>query len=92
MTNGQSRKLEANVYKFRLEAVTQNWDTETELRVGVSSFSIAALSGTGVHVYISVHTKLNHSTPVPPQDVLSQNRLLADKVLILMLCWNVLAQ
>jgi hypothetical protein len=43
MTNGRSRKLEANVYKLGLEAITQNWDTETELRVGVSSFLIAPL-------------------------------------------------
>jgi hypothetical protein len=61
----------------------------------VSSLFIAALTSTGVRVYIVVHTKLNQSAPVssiPPHDALSQIRLLADKIFVLLLCYNVFAE
>jgi hypothetical protein len=44
-TSGRLKKLEAdgNVYGLELETITRNWDSETELRVGVSSLSLLLL-------------------------------------------------
>jgi hypothetical protein len=41
--SGCLKKLEAdgNVYRLGLETITRNWDSEAELRVGVSSLLIA---------------------------------------------------